>query len=395
MALVFLFSACQEQVSDRPSSTATPVSSADLQARILEILKESDRLDRVEMLMPVLRGLTADQTNLLEGILRARRLPYRDVETILIVSAWANFDPPAAAKWAIKSERIREIQPSMTADVLRTWARRDPAAVLQAYQVVGRSDPSMLVGLIEGWFESGQPGLESFVLAISDDDDRQTAIAQLVRIKVANDGIDGVREWAESQSGDTKYRQILYANTAASMASFAPEQAVEWCNEICEKKVGKHMREWIALRWAAYSGADAMNWLLTQPDIVQTRATTRGAYRKFLIKDREAGYAWMEAMPEDQRRSSLAQGPLGLYVNNRSWDDPEIAIDWAQYLTDESERENALKTIFNRWRKKDEAAAEAWLSQSALSEESREDFRYGSRRPGMASHAEGMKIERK
>jgi hypothetical protein len=380
VALLFLFTACQERDTHQFTDVGTPVPSADLQAKIHEILIESDRLDRIAKLVPVLRGITADQAHLLRDVLSARRLPYRDVESILIASVWAKYDPPAAAKWAIHMERVRSIQEPMTADVIRIWATRNPALVMQSYQVVGRSTPAVLVGLIEGWFESGQPGLESFVREIPHDNDRQTAISQLIRLKFAKAGSDGMTEWAESQTGGKKYRALVYANVAAELVAVAPERAVQWCDAVCDTREGKYMRDRIAIRWSADSGADAMDWILTQPDSVGMQGSGRAAYRQFLIHAKPEAYVWMEATTLDQRQTAVVQGPLSMYVNNRAWTDPEIAIKWTEYLTSESEREQALVMIARRWLKAaDKGPAEAWLSQSTLSEEAREAARSGSR----------------
>jgi hypothetical protein len=274
----------------------------------------------------------------------------------------------------------------MIADVIRIWASRSPGEVMQNYQVVGRSSPSVLVGLIEGWLESGQPGLERFVRDIAHDNDRQTAISLLVSLKFARDGFAGMIEWAESQTGDEKYRALIHGNVAAELVDVAPARAVEWCDAVCDTKQGKYMRDRIAIRWANYSGTDAMDWLLTQPDTIETQASGRSAYRRFLMHASPEAYVWMEATALDQRQTAALQGPLFMYVNARAWSDPEIAIKWTEYLTSESEREHALITIARRWLKADKEPAEAWLSQSTLSEEAREGARSGSRSlPGSRS----------
>jgi hypothetical protein len=54
---------------------------------------------------------------------------------------------------------------------------------------------------------------------------------------------------------------------------------------------------------------------------------------------------------------------------------PARAIEWASRVEDEKIRERLLVRVARAWRWQDEAAAEAWLRESPLSEEARERAR--------------------
>jgi len=56
-------------------------------------------------------------------------------------------------------------------------------------------------------------------------------------------------------------------------------------------------------------------------------------------------------------------------------DSPARAIEWAEQIEGSEEREIVLVDIARTWRERDEAAAEAWLLRSPLSEEAREKAR--------------------
>ena len=141
---------------------------------------------------------------------------------------------------------------------------------------------------------------------------------------------------------------------------------------MCDTPLGKGVRHRTAVKWAEHSPADALDWMYTDgPDEVETNATIRAVYRRFLLSDPKGAFAWLEAKSEDERRSSKLQGPVGMYLNRKMVSDPMTAIAWTDYLTDEPSRELALISIARRWLKKDPEAAEAWLANSPLSEESR------------------------
>ena len=64
-----------------------------------------------------------------------------------------------------------------------------------------------------------------------------------------------------------------------------------------------------------------------------------------------------------------------IYARLLSVDDPVEAIRWAERIENDPERETVLIGIARVWRHLDEAAAEAWLVQSSLSEAAREKAR--------------------
>ena len=66
---------------------------------------------------------------------------------------------------------------------------------------------------------------------------------------------------------------------------------------------------------------------------------------------------------------------IGTYALQLAADSPAEAIPWAERVEYEAARELLLVRIARRWLSQDEEAAEAWLSQSPLSERAREEAR--------------------
>ena len=71
---------------------------------------------------------------------------------------------------------------------------------------------------------------------------------------------------------------------------------------------------------------------------------------------------------------------LSVYALLVAEDAPAVAIEWAERIEDDEDRETVLMLVARAWRQVDEAEAEAWLLQSPLSEEFREKARRSSGR---------------
>ena len=63
------------------------------------------------------------------------------------------------------------------------------------------------------------------------------------------------------------------------------------------------------------------------------------------------------------------------YAKLLAEDSPADAIEWGERVEADDEREFVLIALARAWRRVDEAATEAWLVQSSLSEEAREKVR--------------------
>jgi hypothetical protein len=371
LMLSLCFLACSEGDAVLSSGGASE-QGADPLSRFQEILAVPDRLDRIEMLIEELRVLPAGQAGVLREALQGLHAPFRDVERVLIISGWARLDPRAASGWAFRRMRP-PYQEAGIAEAIGIWAREDPDAILETYdaQRIAEASPGFLVALVEGWFASGKPSLEAFIIDLGKGETRQSAIDTFVRVKIERDGGVATRTWAKEGRGDNHYRKSVHSRVGRELARSDPDQGVEWCEEVCDTKLGRNVGHMVATEWAVRSGADAMDWLLTRPDEIETWATARAAYRQFMMNDMDGALSWMEAVEPQTRKRELLQGPVGMYVNKQSRVNPEIAIEWTEYLISTDERELTLITIARRWLRKDEAAAEAWLATSPLSEEQR------------------------
>ena len=374
--LLLLFSGCSEDIH-QSSSVAETVLGSDPTATILEIFVERDRFIRTEKLISALRAVPADQTHVFEEVLRADKIPNRALDRVLVVTAWAKYDAPAATRWAKNRERNDVVRNEMFAESVYVWALEDHEAFFSDMEMAIYALPgmgrSMLRALIRGWFDSGKPQLEMFIRDMTPQSiDRQRAIDALIRLMIERDGAAATVEWAKALSGDEKYRISVYSRVAGQVVVIDSKLAVDWCAEVCDSPVGELMPHMMATAWANKSGEEAMDFITSLPNAVAVRTGARAAYRRFLITEPDRASAWMEKTTEEQRRGPVLQGPVGMHMNKLSGQgQPLLAIEWLGYIQEEDERNARLIPVIRRWLKQDEAAAEAWMAQSSMSEDAK------------------------
>jgi len=90
--------------------------------------------------------------------------------------------------------------------------------------------------------------------------------------------------------------------------------------------------------------------------------------------DRKAVLAWMKTQTTGEPEVWL-RPVFPVYARLLSEDSPADAVEWAERIEGDEEREIVLREVLRAWRQIDEDAAEAWLLQSSLSEETREKLR--------------------
>ena len=162
------------------------------------------------------------------------------------------------------------------------------------------------------------------------------------------------------------------------------EAAKRFCDAHCDGAYGKGLRNVLVrtrLRNGEYGG-DVVEWVARVPDGDEElqRANKKHslwvAYATWAYRERESALDWMaQKIAEAEEPEPWLRQLYGEYARQLAEDSPEEAIQWAERVEDETDRERTLIRIARFWRTQDEEAAEAWLSQSSLSEQAREQAR--------------------
>ncbi len=95
------------------------------------------------------------------------------------------------------------------------------------------------------------------------------------------------------------------------------------------------------------------------------------AYSTWAYRDKQPAVDWMAEKTAEEEPEPWLRLLFAEYARQLAQDAPKDAIRWAERVEDEGDRERTLIKIARFWRTQDEEAAEAWLSQSSLSEQAR------------------------
>ncbi len=379
-----LFSGCSEDVQQF-SSVAEIALDADPASTILEIFRERDRFARTEKLISVLRAIPADQKHAFEAALDGLDVPNRELDRLLVLTAWAKHDAPAATRWAKNREREAVVKSAMFAESVYIWALEDHESFLLDMEMALYMKPGipreMMRALLRGWFDSGEPHLERFIRDMTPQSvDRQRAIDTLARLMIERDGTAATVEWAKALPGDTYYKKTVNSRVARQVVVIDSKLAVDWCAEICGSPLGEAMPNMMARAWGATSGEEAMDWITSLPNAAGVRLGAHKAYTGFIRSDKDRAAAWIEMTTEEQRRGPVMQGPVAAYATMLSGKQQYLrAIEWLGYLQNEDERESRHVFLMRHWLSKDERAAEAWMAQSSMSEKAKLKARQSGR----------------
>jgi hypothetical protein len=262
---------------------------------------------------------------------------------------------------------------------MELWAKADPEAAAQQVRAMGPArgpnTEAAETALIRGWFDSGEPGVEGYIHDLGQSDEQQHALGVLARRMIQRQGIEAATRWAEAlPDTDESYKLAAFRQLASELTLADPKAGVAWCEKHCAGPFGASVRQIVASQWSWSDGRAAMEWLATAPEGSERDIAVRVAFRGWRYQDEKGLYEWLEAMgPEGFPR--WLEPAVWSYAIAISREKPLEATAWAAKIEDPDTREMALVTIARRWREQDEAAAEAWLATSSLSEAAREKAR--------------------
>ena len=74
---------------------------------------------------------------------------------------------------------------------------------------------------------------------------------------------------------------------------------------------------------------------------------------------------WLATFPAGKDQDQAVQN----FVNQTSWQFPEIAASWVGKIKEEQQRNFAIENVARQWLEFDTSAAQNWLAQTSLPEE--------------------------
>ncbi len=364
-----------------PAATAEGETLADVVRKSLEdILRDQDAYARAQRLAVLLPTLGPELVPVVVQALENTTLDLGATEIELLVRFWAIHEPEEASRWSVETSppgyRLAAVMTSLS-----LWAAADPQAAAIATEQWAAQNPDVRDGvqiaLVRGWFTADPVALARYIHDIDMGYARQRSLATYIRATIQAQGIEAAVRWAESvPDDDATYKMAVYRQTAAALPLFDHAAVLRWCEAHCEGPHGNNMRSIIARRWARSDGAAALAWLEeTAPEGHDKDLAVRATFALWGQIDREAVLAWMETQTATGEPEAWLRPVFPVYARLLSEDSPADAVEWAERIEGDEEREIVLGMLLRAWRQIDADAADGWLLQSSLSEETREKLR--------------------
>jgi len=338
---------------------------------VYEALLLPNPFARTAALGEVLSGLRSEDLDSIRVAYDAVVTGPTDPEIIMLAQWWAEHDPDGAWKWATTTRGVTGT--TVQAAVLRVWARQDPAAASLA--ILRMNDPMMkrpaLVALAIGWEEGGHPHLPELIVTLPQGIDLQLAIDAIARRKALRHGAEEAFRWAESLPADAAPggpKVNAMRRVAGAVAEIDPEAAMAFAAEHGETQHGVAMYRRVALATVETNGEGTLQWLGTLPAGNARDGAVAAAYRTWIGQDRDAAMRWLR----DQELQPWLDPATHSFAQALSFENPAIAMEWAQQIHDEKRRNDATWRVGRVWWDSDPTAAQAWLDQAEVSEELRQ-----------------------
>jgi hypothetical protein len=364
-----------------PAEVAPVESEATAAARValLEVAQDEDFYSRVQRFAALLPTLGPEAIPVVKEIFVDPMYSYFGATDFdLLVRFWATHQPEETTQWALrKSPPMARTALIYTA--FTVWAETDPQAAMELSQskiaMAGEVRDPVQYALVRGWYKRNPEQLAQFIQQLGIGVSRQRALAAYLQELVRTQGPDAAMEWAEAlPDTDGPYKRAVYSQVGSLLPFFDHAATMRWCDAHCDGPYGKNLRNVIARRWVVTDAPAALAWLSTAPEGYDKDLAVQSAYAVWGRTDSAAAVAWM-AGTTPETLEAWRRPLLPVYVRLLSFGAPAEAIVWAEAIESDDGRVHWLKTVARVWRKTDEAAAEAWLQQSELSEEAREEVR--------------------
>jgi len=360
---------------------------------VASVVREADPYARAQELGALLPTLGPEAVPEVEQVLNDWKLDLGAGDYELLIQFWASQQPEAATRWVI------DLSPpfyrnGLVQTALPFWVAADLQASLVAVRqwVTLRPDvrEALSRALILGWYRAGHPGLQQYIQDIGGGFERQLALATYLRAAIQKEGVEAVMSWAEAvPEDDPTYKLTVYRQVASALPLFDPEASIRWCDAHCDGPFGNNLRNIIAGRWLLRDGPGALEWLSTAPDGHEKDLAIRATFASWGRMDPDAALAWMAQQTGDGEPPAWLAPVFPVYARLLSERSPPEAVEWAQRIERDREREITLIRVARVWRAADEAAAEAWLADSPLSEDARAKVRDPDWKPGAKKKPSG------
>ncbi len=283
----------------------------------------------------------------------------------LLLGQWAETDGKAALAYA--DEKLGSGSPfdmGVRGSILASWARRDPDGVWKWFQTERKDDGNdrtkgMLVSMVFAGMAAND--LDTALQRIATLDDTTRGMAMSGIANSANSETARKRLLDRAQTLTPEQRNQIRQGVVSQWAMSDSDAAIQWIHSLPadEQKPVRDSAANMVLMMQPAKGADLLLEGAEEKD-------------KPRLYDRVVGqWAWQDSKAAGEWLSKQPQGPelddaRRTYAMAVSQKDPSAAMDWAKSVQNPEQRSQSVEQIYQQWRGKDLAAANAALDATDL-----------------------------
>ena len=381
---------CHPEAAEPPGSTASSDASAAGSEITFEdlvaVLSDRDEFARARKLGELLPALGPGAVPIVKQVIgqfASERIELGASDFALLLRFWALHDAEAASRYAY-GLAPRGYKVGAIYSTVRPWMQENPEDALASLREWGAEQgdygAAVQVALVQGWYDSGKPGLEEYIHDLGPSFERQRALRAYLTAMIRARGSQEAVSWAEAvPEQDRAYRLEVFRVVSESLVPFDVEAAKRFCEAHCDGPDGVAVRAEIATRWALTGkgeGGAALEWLSTVPVNDETEFAVRRTFATWGDYQRDAALAWMKPYVDGEVPAWLRPA-LPIYVRLLAEKSPEEGIPLVSKFFAKEGRlyDHWMVGLVRPWRQRDEAAAEAWIANASLSAEALEKIR--------------------
>jgi hypothetical protein len=348
-----------ERPGARPASrrSAGEGSAEQRRARIEEIVRGENALDRNRALLSFIDGLAPDE--FADAIAHFRSLGLTESrmgEYSLLLTAWAKLDPTAALSYA--AENTRGTYASST--ILTAWASNDPEAAIRWAQANHEGDGpnTHMIGVIRGIAESDPNRATALMQEMPRSRERGEALAAMMP-HVLKNGPDAARAWVASID-DEALRSGAIERFAGALAAVDPQGTANWLLAN-PGEASRNQMDDVFNAWARQDQQAALGSFAALPSGEERTNALRGLASAVAASDPKAAVAMI-----DRYRSDVNDRVIEDVVRSSFATDPSLATSQIAKMTNEGQRDRAYRRALDMWIGNDRNAAQAWIQSNPL-----------------------------
>ena len=372
--------ACSDPAPSGSTHGPIDLTADEMESAIAEMLAITDTLDRNRRLVQLMDSLNEDN---LSGAIVAYKKDLSRVdphEARLFANAWAKIDPYGAVD-GILEWRYPRIQNQATLEAVFEWVRSGGGDDARAYidphfesgEIETRRSPTkfMYLAVLQGLGVAKEwDRLTQMIVDHGDDGDRELWITEvMVEINRAN-GLDAVKEWANSIPWDApkNIKASVLRRTLHWIAGLNGEDAARWWEEFEQEPGALELLPMAVKTWGVRDPGAALTWLLGRDEGPVRSGLMREIVRGWLSRaaETEAAEAWLA---ENLSNPDVAL-PTAVTYANFLVEEARFreAADTVQNFALEQHKQRAMVGALVNWAEADAAAAAAYCEETGVSE---------------------------